>query len=52
MSAFGNAEQLVRANLAASSDFLKKPFQEFELREVVAVAVKKTETGPPGSCPS
>jgi CheY-like chemotaxis protein len=37
---FGNAEQLARAKLAEPSGLLEKPFQEFELRDVIAAAFK------------
>ncbi len=40
ISAFDDTEQLARARLAEPSGFLEKPFQEFELREVIAAALK------------
>jgi CheY-like chemotaxis protein len=41
MSAFGNAEQLARAKLAEPVGYLEKPFEEYELREVVAAVFKE-----------
>ena len=40
ISAFADTEQLARAKLAEPSGFLEKPFQEDELREVIAAALK------------
>ena len=38
ISAFDDTEQLARAKLAEPSGFLEKPFDESELREVIAAA--------------
>jgi CheY-like chemotaxis protein len=41
MSAFGNDEQLARAKLVEPVGYLEKPFEEYELRELMAAVFKE-----------
>ena len=41
LSAFGGGDSLERAKLAEPAGFLAKPFEEYELRDVVAAALKE-----------
>jgi CheY-like chemotaxis protein len=41
LSAFGNEEQLARAKLAEPVGYLEKPFEEYELRELMVAVFKE-----------
>ena len=43
LSAFGGGDSLERAKLAEPAGFLAKPFQEYQLRDVMAAAFKARE---------